>query len=157
MIEMEEREIEQLLDESRIGRLSMADLSGRPYTVPLPFCACDGTIYLRLPLSGRKGDVLRQNDRVCFEVDTFTDSFDAYASVLIEGRLIEVSDSGEKSRVKELNDRKYNRLRRGHRPGHGRATPLNDLPVRKIAVERISGRKKTPANPPVPAQPRSQA
>jgi nitroimidazol reductase NimA-like FMN-containing flavoprotein (pyridoxamine 5'-phosphate oxidase superfamily) len=142
---MEPFEIDQLLDDCLIGRLCMADRAGRPYAVPLPFAWLDGALYLRLPLTGRKGAVLSQNDRVCFEVDRFSDTLDEYASVLIEGTLVEVTDVSEKSRVKSTNDAKYNRLRKGYRPGHGRATPLGNLPMRKILVESLTGRKKQPA------------
>lgn len=145
MIEMEPDEIEQLLAESRIGRLSMADPQGRPYTIPLPFCWTEGALYLRLPLTGRKGEILRCNDRVCFEVDSCSDNFDEYASVLVEGRLVEVNDSDEKARVHAVNTEKYQRLRRGHRPGHGRSKPPSELPLRKIRPERLSGRRKEPA------------
>ena len=142
MQDMTVHEIERLLDESRIGRLSMADRDGRPYTIPMPFCWSDGTIYLRLPLAGRKGSILSENDQVCFEVDQFTETLDEYASVLIEGRLIPVIDTDEKLRVKFRTDEKYSRLRRGYRPGHGRSTTIEQLPLRKIVVECISGRKK---------------
>ncbi len=144
MLEMTSTEIEKLLQSTLIGRLCMADVRGRPYTIPLPFCWSKSSIYLRLPLKGRKGEVLTQNDLVCFEADVFTDSLDDYASVLVEGRLVEVTDLREKAEAKRANDAKYDRLRGGHRPGHGRITPLEDLPMRKIAVERISGRRRSP-------------
>ena len=149
MLDMTELEIDRMLDDSLIGRLSMADSEGQPYTIPLPFCWLDGSIYLRLSLTGRKGEVLSENDRVCFEVDEFSDTLDAYASVLVEGRLVEVTGLPEKARVKELNDDKYNRLRNGHRPGHGRVTPLEQLPMRKLVVNRLSGRKRACAAVPV--------
>jgi nitroimidazol reductase NimA-like FMN-containing flavoprotein (pyridoxamine 5'-phosphate oxidase superfamily) len=146
---MDEFEVDRLLDESLIGRLSMADAEGRPYTIPLPYCWMDGSIFLRLSLTGRKGEVLSENDRVCFEVDEFSETLDAYASVLAEGRLIEVTDLDEKARVKLANDEKYNRLRQGHRPGHGRSTPLQALPLRKIVIDQIAGRKRACAAVPV--------
>ena len=142
MQDMTAHEIERLLDQSLIGRLSMADRASRPYTIPLPFSWTGGTIYLRLPLAGRKGSILRENDQVCFEVDHFTETLDQYASVLIEGRLVAVTDTDEKLRVKFCTDEKYSRLRRGYRPGHGRSTPVEQLPLRKIVVQSISGRKK---------------
>ena len=123
----------------------MADRSGRPYTIPLPFCWTDGSVYVRLPLTGRKGLVLTQNDQVCFEVDRFTETLDEYASVLIEGRLVSVISVDEKLRVKRCNDEKYSRLRRGYRPGHGRSTQVDELPLRRIIVERMGGRKKDSA------------
>jgi len=140
--EMPRWEIEQMLDNALIGRLSMADRTGRPYTIPLPFCWAGGALYVRLPLTGRKGQVLRENDRVCFEADDFTAALDDYTSVIVEGRLVEVTDLEEKRRVKQANDAKYRRLRGGHRPGHGRTKPLEELPLRKVVVEQAGGRRK---------------
>ena len=145
MIEMTELEIETLLDNARIGRLCMADWYGRPYVIPIPFCWHDGALYIRLPLTGRKGEILSRNDRVCFEVDDFTDTLDEYCSVLVEGRLVPVIDVDEKKTVKDANDAKYNALRRGYRPGHGRTTPIEELPMRKILVESLAGRRKEPS------------
>jgi hypothetical protein len=141
---MTPQEIGQMLADVMIGRLCMADTDATPYSIPLPFCWMDGALYLRLPLTRRKGRVLSRNDRVCFEVDRFTENLDDYASVLVEGRLVEVTSVDEKGAVKELNDEKYDRLRGGNRPGHGRSTPLSSLPMRKIVVTHLSGKKKEP-------------
>jgi len=145
MIDMTPKEITQMLDDAMIGRLCMADADGTPYSIPLPFCWLDGALYLRLPLTGRKGEVLSRNNRVCFQVDAFTNSLDDYASALIEGCLVEVISLHEKETVKAANDAKYDRLRVGVRPGHGRSTPLSALPMRKIVVTQLSGKKKEPA------------
>jgi nitroimidazol reductase NimA-like FMN-containing flavoprotein (pyridoxamine 5'-phosphate oxidase superfamily) len=142
MQDMTGEEIRDLLADARIGRLCMAARDGRPYIIPLPFCWHAGALYVRLPLTGRKGQVLCENDRVCFEADRFSESLDDYASVLVEGRLVEVTDLDERRRVKEANDEKYNRLRGGHRPGHGRSRPLEQLPLRKVVVEQLGGRRK---------------
>ena len=142
MVDMSVAEIDTMLSEARIGRLCMANGDGRPYAIPLPFCWHNQSIYVRLALTGRKGDILSQNNHVCFEVDHFTDSLDSYASVLIEGQMVPVEDLGEKSSVKRNNDEKYDRLRGGFRPGHGRNVSLQDLPMRKIIVEQIAGRMK---------------
>jgi len=42
---------------------------GQPYVVPLCFGYEDGTLYFHAALEGRKMDMLRKNDRVCFEFD----------------------------------------------------------------------------------------
>ena len=144
MIDMTREEIAQMFAESLIGRLCMADTDGTPYSIPLPFCWLDGALYLRLPLTGRKGEVLNRNNRVCFEVDAFKGGLEDYASALVEGRLVEVTSLEEKERVKNANDEKYDRLRGGHRPGHGRSTPLSALPMRKIVVTQLTGKKKGP-------------
>jgi nitroimidazol reductase NimA-like FMN-containing flavoprotein (pyridoxamine 5'-phosphate oxidase superfamily) len=142
MLEMMPHEIDEMLNESRIGRLCMADDRGRPYAIPLPFCWIDDSVYLRLPLTGRKGRILTSNSHVCFEVDQYSDDLQEYASVLVEGRLVPLSSLDEKLRVKQTNDEKYHRLRGGYRPGHGRSMPLDALPMQKIIVQSLSGRKK---------------
>jgi nitroimidazol reductase NimA-like FMN-containing flavoprotein (pyridoxamine 5'-phosphate oxidase superfamily) len=139
---MSQEEIGQLLQRSRIGRLCMADGAGRPYAIPLPFCYLDAALYLRLPPSGRKAHILAQNPKVCFEVDEFTPTLDDYCSVLLEGELVTVTDLAEKARVRQANTAKYQLLRSGNRRGHGRTTPLEELPLQKIRVESLTGRKK---------------
>ena len=142
MTEMTAQEVNALLANAPIGRLAMADPTGRPYVIPMPFCWLDSKLYLRLPMKGRKASILQKNNQVCFEADSFTDDLGDYASVLIEGRLVPVDDMIEKCSVKIANHEKYDRLRHGNRPGHGRATPIDDLPLQKIQVTQVSGRKK---------------
>ncbi|MGC9260130.1 MAG: pyridoxamine 5'-phosphate oxidase family protein [Phycisphaerae bacterium] len=144
MIAMSERETFNLLDTSVIGRLAMADPQGRPYVIPLPFCRIDSTIYLRVPLKGRKGEILTVNNQVCFEIDWYTDQLDDYASILVEGRLVAVDNLTEKAKVRQVNDDKYNRLRHAWRVGHGRRTALEEVPTRKIMATSITGRKMAP-------------
>ncbi len=142
MTEMTREEIDRFLENSRIGRLGMADSNGHPYVIPFPFCWNDGALYVRLAMTGRKGELLHDNERVCFEVDEYADDFSDYASVLIEGRLQPVLATDEKMRVRALNDNKYSRLRNGFRPGHRRTMELEQLPLQKIVVLKLSGRKK---------------
>lgn len=142
MFEMTRDEIDLLLANELIGRLAMAGDDGQPYAIPMPFCWRDGSLYLRLPMTGRKGRILAANDRVCFEVDWTTPDLSDYASVLIEGRLVVVNDLIEKRNVRLCNELKYRQLRGGRRKGHGRNTALADLAVSKIVVSRLSGRKK---------------
>ena len=151
MLEMPPSQIHAQLAAVRIGRLCMAAADGRPYAIPLPFCWLDGALYLRLPMTGRKSEILAKNPNVCFEIDWYTDTLDDYGSVLVEGQLEKVDSLAEKARVKAANDEKYNRLRHGVRPGHGRHTPLENLAMQKIVVTQISGRIREPA----PASPSS--
>lgn len=142
MFEMTCAEIDQLLANELIGRLAMAGQDGAPYAIPLPFYWEAGALYLRLPFNGRKGQILAENDRVCFEVDRYTPDLSDYASVLIEGRLATVESLDEKRRIKAANEAKYARLRGAGRKGHGRSTPVENLPLRKIVVSSLSGRSK---------------
>ncbi len=144
MIAMANVAIDQLLNDSLIGRLGMADSDGRPYSLPFPFCWHQGAIYLRLAMTGRKGSILQNNNQVCFEVDWCAAEMNDYASIIIEGRLLPVTDLSEKNAVRTANEAKYRRLRPHHRPGHGRSTALEDLAMHKIVVQTISGRCMEP-------------
>jgi nitroimidazol reductase NimA-like FMN-containing flavoprotein (pyridoxamine 5'-phosphate oxidase superfamily) len=141
MIDMTRNEIDELLLGALVGRLCMVDPERKPYAIPMPFCWADGSVYLRVPLTGRKGAALAFSNLVCFEVDTYTQRLDYYASVLVEGRLVEVTDPLERARVGEINAEKYTRLRDGHRPGHRRQTAPVQVPIRRIEVTQISGRR----------------
>jgi nitroimidazol reductase NimA-like FMN-containing flavoprotein (pyridoxamine 5'-phosphate oxidase superfamily) len=142
MVGMEHDEIIALLHSAKIGRLAMADGQGQPYVIPLPFCWLNGAIYVRLPLSGRKGRILAKNDQVCFEVDAVEGNFAHYASVLVEGRLVRVADMTEAVRAKHTMNVKYTDPGVPTRAGSGRA-PIPEEgagdAIRKLVVDQMSG------------------
>jgi hypothetical protein len=61
--------IQAVMKEATVCRLAMADDSG-PYIVPLCFGRRNNTLYFHSAHKGRKIDLLRNNPRVCFEIDT---------------------------------------------------------------------------------------
>lgn len=61
-------EIESVIRESLVCRLGMADENG-PYIVPLSFGYADGCLFFHSAKEGRKLNILRKNNKVCFEVD----------------------------------------------------------------------------------------
>lgn len=134
-------EIESFLQNQLLGRLAMAGSDGRPYVIPMPFCFLNGSVYLRLPMTGRKGSILKMNPQVCFEVDACSPQMDDYASVIIDGILMPVTDPDEKQLARNATTEKYLRLRGNYRPGHKRQTALEDLPTVRIRPTCVSGRR----------------
>jgi len=134
-------EIQRFLQNQLLGRLAMATPDGVPYVIPMPFCYLNDCIYLRLPITGRKGSIITANNRVCFEVDTCSPRMDYYASVIVDGVIAPVTSVVEKATAREATTDKYRRLRDQYRPGHGRQTSLEDLPTMRIAISCLSGRK----------------
>jgi len=61
-------EIEAILHKAQVCRLGMAE-DRRPYIVPLCFGYRDNTLYFHTARKGKKLDVLKKNDDVCFECD----------------------------------------------------------------------------------------
>jgi len=99
--------IDAILQSATVCRLAFA-IANEPYLVPLSFGVA-GTVPYRLYFHaaprGRKLDMMRENPRVCFEVEGRTDLRSGegtcdwtmiYESIIGYGRLTEVSDPGEK-------------------------------------------------------------
>lgn len=61
-------EIESIIRQSMVCRLAMAD-KNRPYIVPLCFGYKDNTLYFHSAGQGKKLDMLKKNNSVCFEFD----------------------------------------------------------------------------------------
>ena len=61
--------IDDIIRRSHVCRLGMCD-DGQPYVVPLNFGYDGHSLYFHGATEGRKIDVLKRNNRVCFEFDT---------------------------------------------------------------------------------------
>ncbi|MCS7102725.1 MAG: pyridoxamine 5'-phosphate oxidase family protein [Candidatus Korarchaeum sp.] len=62
------REIEEVIKRAKVCRLAMCD-GAIPYCIPMSFGYRDGKIYVHSAREGRKLEVLRTNNVVCFELD----------------------------------------------------------------------------------------
>ena len=60
--------IEEILASSIICRIAMTD-GDRPYLLPFNYGYKDNCIYIHSALEGKKLDVLRKNNSVCFEIE----------------------------------------------------------------------------------------
>lgn len=65
----DQRIIQELLSSAEICRLAMVD-NGEPYIVPLNYGFCDNALYVHSAAAGRKIEILKQNSRVCFEIES---------------------------------------------------------------------------------------
>jgi nitroimidazol reductase NimA-like FMN-containing flavoprotein (pyridoxamine 5'-phosphate oxidase superfamily) len=60
--------VESVIRKATVCRLAFSE-DDRPYIVPLCFGYRDNTLYFHSAREGRKLDILKKNDRVCFEMD----------------------------------------------------------------------------------------
>lgn len=97
-------EIENIIRQSSICRLAFCD-AGQPYLVPLSFGYRNGMLYFHSAREGKKIDMLRINDRVCFEFDLGGQVIKsgevcnwgiAYRSVIGTGRAVFIEELAEK-------------------------------------------------------------
>jgi nitroimidazol reductase NimA-like FMN-containing flavoprotein (pyridoxamine 5'-phosphate oxidase superfamily) len=63
------KEIARILSLTNIGRMATIGRDGYPYITPVNFVSLDGKIYFHCAPKGEKLDNLKQDPRVCFEVD----------------------------------------------------------------------------------------
>lgn len=85
-------ECRMALAEARFGRLGCAR-DNQPYVVPCYF-AVDNDYLYAFSLPGQKLDWMRQNPRVCLEIDTVNGA-DDWMSVVVLGRFEELYDTPE--------------------------------------------------------------
>jgi nitroimidazol reductase NimA-like FMN-containing flavoprotein (pyridoxamine 5'-phosphate oxidase superfamily) len=99
-----EAEIRAIMEEALVCRIGLSD-AGSPYVVPMNFGIGDSCIYLHCAAQGRMLEILRSNNRVCFEVDLLRQIKEGeracgwsagYQSVIGFGRASLVDDPGEK-------------------------------------------------------------
>ncbi|MCP4760562.1 MAG: pyridoxamine 5'-phosphate oxidase family protein [archaeon] len=64
--------IELILKKSMIGRIGLSQ-SDVPYIVPVNYIYDNGTIYVHSAKEGKKIEILKNNNNVCFEVDILGD------------------------------------------------------------------------------------
>jgi uncharacterized protein len=60
--------IEEILSKSEVCRIAMID-NDKPYIVPLNYGYIDNSIYMHSAPMGKKIDILKQNNKVCFEIE----------------------------------------------------------------------------------------
>lgn len=98
--------MEDVINRTQVCRIAMCD-GDAPYVVPMNFGYRKGQVYLHSAQEGRKLDILRKNNRVCFEVDVDHELLAAdhscrydmrFRSVIAFGRAYLVEEEEEKRR-----------------------------------------------------------
>jgi|AGTN01.1.fsa_nt_gi Predicted flavin-nucleotide-binding protein len=137
--ELTREEMLQMLVEERVGRIGLND-DPQPYVVPTDFTFEDGAIYIHTPDGGLKAQLARANPNICFEVDKYNETVTCFRSIIIRGRIDEVSDPAERSRAMQSLSRKtigFNRAA-AHRDG-GNGAPSPTVTIFRIDIHDMTG------------------
>lgn len=109
--------ITELLDSAHVGRLGTVGRDGCPMVKPLNFVYWNGAIYFHSALEGEKMEDIKEEPRVCFEVDVSiayarnlrepcnTDYL--YRSVIVKGRAVRAESIVEKRDALRMLFKKY--------------------------------------------------
>jgi hypothetical protein len=133
--ELSGREIDDFLRGQRIARLG-CHAGGTTYVVPLIYAYENGAV-VAVTTEGRKTAMLRENPRVCVEVDEYdSDGKGSWRSVIAHGSYEELSGDAVEPALALLRDRFARTAGRAAEP-----RPLGpDVVVLRITLDEVSGR-----------------
>ena len=94
--DMSHREMDELLNSQLLCRISFNDQPS-PHLVPMEYYYFGDTMYFHLTTSGKKMDLIRKDPSVTVEVDWSNSDLSEYGSVILKGRLVEVTDKVERN------------------------------------------------------------
>lgn len=138
ILEMSPDEIDEFVLSQKVGRVG-CHVDGETYVVPVIF-GWDGNCIYVYTTEGKKVDMMRENQRVCFEIDEYLTS-GGWRSVIAQG-VFEELEGDEALRALQIITERVSSNREGgsSRPrGEGR-TPVafrirtNDVTGRKVEI-----------------------
>lgn len=138
--EMTEQECRAMFTETRVARLACAR-DNQPYVVPI-HVDFDGDYFYGYATLGMKIDWMRENPRVCLEMDDLTHE-GQWLSVIVFGHYEELSQLPKHEGARDVAERLFQRHAAWWEPasvpleGHQRRLPI----VYRIRIGRVTGRR----------------
>jgi uncharacterized protein len=136
--------IESIIREAPVCRIALAD-ENRPYIIPMNFGFRDHCLYLHSAREGKKIDIIRKNNQVCFEVDLVKEivpSEDAcnwsvkYQSVIGSGNASIIDGIAEKRAALNIIMAKYSAKSSFEYPNKS----INNVLIIKIEITSLTGK-----------------
>jgi nitroimidazol reductase NimA-like FMN-containing flavoprotein (pyridoxamine 5'-phosphate oxidase superfamily) len=133
--ELSRAEIDEFLRGQRVARFG-CHAGGQTYVVPLIYAYEDGSV-VAVTTEGRKTAMLRENPRVCLEVDEYdTDGRGSWRSVIAQGTTEELTDDAVEPALALLRERFTRTAGRAAEP----RPPGPSVVVLRIRLDQLSGR-----------------
>jgi nitroimidazol reductase NimA-like FMN-containing flavoprotein (pyridoxamine 5'-phosphate oxidase superfamily) len=135
-------ECREILSRTNIARLACSH-GDQPYVVPVSFEYDRETDCLfSFSMVGRKVEWMRENPKVCVEVEDVGDRFH-WTSVVVLGRYEELVDSTEHKALRQRALEMFERRAQWWLPGAAQLTPRerHAVVVYRIYIESITGRR----------------
>jgi nitroimidazol reductase NimA-like FMN-containing flavoprotein (pyridoxamine 5'-phosphate oxidase superfamily) len=137
-------EIEEIVKKAKVCRIGLVD-GDEPYILPVCFGYEGKALYFHSAPEGRKIDLIRRNNRACFEIDTDVEIVSGekpcgwtarYRSVIGTGRAVILEKNEEKRHGLGVIMRQYS-------PDISELhfEKLDSVSVVKIEIDRITGKK----------------
>ena len=136
--------IENIIQESFVCRLGLVD-GNKPYIIPLCFGYRDRILYFHSASKGKKIDIIKNNQNVCFEFDSNPEIAGAktacdwgmnYQSVVGFGKAVIIQDPDEKTRALNIIVSQYS-----HQQCQFPKKALNKTTIIKVEIESMTGKQ----------------
>lgn len=140
--ELNESQINTLLMSQASGRLGCS-LNNQPYIVPVTY-AYDGQYIYGQLTEGKKLEILRKNNKVCFEVDLML-NLQTWQGVIVYGTFEELEGEELDEAREFFTSQNYplSTINKVHPHEHGVSVKLDDSNRVKPVMYRINIKKKT--------------
>ena len=141
---MDREEIESIIKKADVCRLGLSD-KNIPYIVPLNFGYKENCLYFHTAKAGKKIDMIKTNNRVCFEMDIDHEVVRAenpcdwnmkFQSVIGYGRAFLLEDIDEKRQALDVIIEDYS-----GQTGEYAEKLVDRLAVIKVQIESMTGKK----------------
>jgi nitroimidazol reductase NimA-like FMN-containing flavoprotein (pyridoxamine 5'-phosphate oxidase superfamily) len=140
----DQKEIEAIIEKATVCRVAFSE-NDVPYIVPVNFGHEDDRLYFHSAPEGRKTEIIKKNNRVCFEMDVDQEVVKSatpcdwemnYRSVIGFGKAFLVDDLEEKRRALNIIVDHYS-----GNPYEYPENALRDVAIVKIEIESMTGKK----------------
>jgi nitroimidazol reductase NimA-like FMN-containing flavoprotein (pyridoxamine 5'-phosphate oxidase superfamily) len=141
---MNEDELREVLRSQVLCRIAFHD-DDYPYIAPFQYLYLDDILYFQFSNYGRKIKLLKRDNRVCVEIESYTADLSQYSFIVLRGKLIEVTNSKERAKViKHIAETGRNRFSPQFLAAHGLRTDdtwrayTPDKPLLILKLEEIA-------------------
>ncbi|MDP4094705.1 MAG: pyridoxamine 5'-phosphate oxidase family protein [Bacillota bacterium] len=141
-------EIEAILNRADVCRLALCN-DGVPYIIPMNFAYNSGSLYVHCARQGKKLDIIRQNNNVCFEADEAVEIVKAdsacnwgayYRSVVGLGKISFIDSDEDIRKALDLIMLKYS----GTDKHEYSRSSLDRIFVLRIDITEMTGKRSAP-------------
>jgi hypothetical protein len=141
--EMREGDCYAMIKSGTIARLACAR-DGQPYLVPIQYAYALNRLF-SFSLPGRKIEIMRQNPKVCLEIEEFSDR-QHWRCVLVEGVYHELASEQDRQQAWQALQGRIDWWEPGAlKPGPQQLTDERSHLFYEIVVNGLTGRQSSPA------------
>jgi uncharacterized protein len=147
------KDIDDIINKAIVCRIGLIDKDNDiPYIIPVNFGYDGKSLYIHTAKTGRKIDLIKKNNIVCFEIDIDTEIIhkkeisrcsSAYKSVIGYGKAYIIEDEQEKKTALDYLMNHYSEEAPTQRYDYQNC--INEVGIIRIDIESISG-KQSPVN-----------